>query len=570
MNNYLDYARKLSRRSYVEIIFGLYNKIANSKVENIESYYKQSFSVLNINNFKKTNIEYVSCEPGRTYPNENVRFINSDDSSKNTNQYRGYWSSEMSDNEGYFSNNPKITYYFSDLIDFTNLTLYFQEVVEQFVIRYYNNNDLIYTGSISGNNNLVVETNFENQKQFNILEIEFIKTYIPYRYIKYNNLDFGIVKTFSKDQLIDLDINNELDLYSDELVSNTATFIIKNPNKQYSLYEEDDSLNFLQEKQEIQIYHYLKVGNEFIQKPLGTYLVKEFNSNSLNIEFVCYDDIYFMNDIYYGSKFYNNENLVNILRDLFEYFNYVNYDLSDIENENILLTGYIPNVTFREALRLIVEASKCCVFKNKLGLTKIVYFGNVNDESILSLANYEIFNDNPVKNLYNNVVDIISHVYNEYKNEIVYNAQLEPGIYNILYNNYPCINAEIVDGDGIILKQFATGCQIEVNSSSKIIIKADVYNINKTRYRINKDVNATYDEYAIREIDNPLITTQYQEIAMWKLNKNSLTKNLEIMNIPTLELGDTITYEYNKGKTIDIKLTNLNYTNSIRMYIKGE
>ena len=267
---------------------------------------------------------------------------------------------------------------------------------------------------------------------------------------------------------------------------------------------------------------------------------------------------------------YNNENLVNILRDLFEYFNYVNYDLSDIENENILLTGYIPNVTFREALRLIVEASKCCVFKNKLGLTKIVYFGNVNDESILSLANYEIFNDNPVKNLYNNVVDIISHVYNEYKNEIVYNAQLEPGIYNILYNNYPCINAEIVDGDGIILKQFATGCQIEVNSSSKIIIKADVYNINKTRYRINKDVNATYDEYAIREIDNPLITTQYQEIAMWKLNKNSLTKNLEIMNIPTLELGDTITYEYNKGKTIDIKLTNLNYTNSIRMYIKGE
>lgn len=565
---YINACRKPTRNSYIEVVFGLYNKNANNFLESIDGDY-QEFNKPKITDNKVSYVNYVSCEPFRSYPSEDNYFINSRNPIYNANQNIGYWSISMSDEDGYFKENPQIIYLFNNLIELSNITLYFQEVVTDLSVIFYKNDVEIARQDIYGNNLLNFETSMviNDNLSYDKLTITFIRTAVPNRYVKFNNIEFGVLEVFEKNEILDIDINNETDLLSNELSSNTATITVRDYGD-YNVYNESGKLQYLQERQEISIYHYLKVKDEWVQKRLGTYLLKNYSNTDTQLTLNCYDDIYFMNKIYYGSKFYNNANAVDIFKDLFNYFNYTKFDLSDIENENILLTGYIPNVEFREALRLIAEASKCAVTKTREGITRILFFDSIKDESIINLQRNEVYIDQPVKNLYNNVIDIEEYIYNVFENKEVYNSILDKGIYTINLKEYPCVNLQ--SSGATILESYATGAVIEVNDKTQVIVTADVFNENKIVHRINLNPDVTLDGYAVNKVSNKLITSQYYSIAEWKLSRNNVVKNLQTMFMPFLELGDKIDFVNKYNKVISMRINNINITNSIKSYLKGE
>ena len=124
------------RVSYVIAKYGLYNKSAKNSVESISGNY-QSFSNIDklYNEIKDTNYNYISCEPNRVRLDETFYFLN-DKTKPNENENLAYWSLELSNEKGTFTNNPRIIYYFNSDIEFTETTLYFQEVCEEFNITY--------------------------------------------------------------------------------------------------------------------------------------------------------------------------------------------------------------------------------------------------------------------------------------------------------------------------------------------------------------------------------------------------------------------------------------------------
>lgn len=582
------------RKSYFIIKYGLYNKNAKNKINNVEST-KKSFSNLSqtYDEVREHNISYISCEPNRVNLSGGFAFIK-DKNQNNQSEKIGYWSNELSNSNGTFTNNPYIKYSFSTLIDFTDLTLYFQEVVKELKVRYYLYRELLYEINITNNELLEIETNKYSQDDkppyFNEIIIEFVKTKEPYRYVKFNEIDFGTYQTFKKDEIKSLDIIDELSIDSSELSANSMNVTINDDKGIYDILNPYNKLNLLQERQEMTCYHYLKVGNTYKEIPLGTFLLKnmQVENNALRLE--CYDDTYFMNKIYYGGKFYTNEECTQIFKDIFNYFGYSNEKyLIDDELVGIKLTGYIPQVEMREALRLVAEASGCVINKRRTGET---YIFKTYDPSIKTFKTSEYSNSVPQRNLYNNVIDIVEYNYNSQSedsilcslnitdisqtNEFIVNFNNVPIVYDLYKDNFNLLKNN--EGDYDIIELGATCCKVRVYSDNqKIELKGKYYIESSNVNRKFKQQNIVVDDYAITKIDNKLITNiNSNEIANWKLSRKEIKYSFDCLLTPYIEVGDTCKlmtkYKDLKGNIIkrEFTPTYINFTNSIIQKIEGE
>ena len=567
-----------NRVSYVVAKYGLYNKEAKGKIDNIIGT-KQSFSNANklYNEVKDIDLTYISCEPNRVKLNNKFCFI-FDKNKTNSNENIAYWSKEISNYEGFFISNPKLTIIMNQEIDFSELTLYFQEVCSFFTVFYYYNDSLIEKRNIVNNKYLVVTTNGVNtltNLKFNKIEIEFIKTIEPFRYIKLNEIDFGSVNKFSSNQILDFNIIDELSIDGSELSSNSLNLTLKNENGEFDILNPRNKLNMLQEKQEISMYYYLRVGGTFKELPLGTFLLKKISNNNTRITIEAYDDTYFMNKLYYGSKFYDNVEITTILNDLFTYFNYTKYSI-DKELVGIKLTGYIPIVEMREALRLITEAGGCVVSKTRYGTTNIF---KTYDPQIKTFNRREIFSENHKKNLFNNTIDINEYNYSDRKtNYLVYENTLDVGKHFIEFNEYPILQETLVkadtsNNDFTILGSYATSCLIEVKVKTKVILKATLIKVTSTTQRRLKGINPNMeiDNYAIDKVDNTLITKDNSTIiAQWKLGRGEVKYIFDTPVAPYIEVGDTCKYETKYNYKNDFVVTRIEFDNGIIQNVEGE
>lgn len=591
---YRNACKSPTRQSYIKVKYGLYDKQAKTKIANVICESKSFSNVAQTYDEKKTsNINYISCEPNRIKLNDTFCFVQ-DKNTINTNQNIGYWSNIMSNENCLFSSNdnPTITYNFNSNINFTDLTLHFQEIIVDMNVKYYLNNVLVFTRQIRNNDTPKFETSdivvYENSTYFDKLELEFIKTKEPYRYVKFNEIDFGVYKMFNNDEIDSLDIIDEMSIDSSELSSNSLTLNIKDIDNKYDVLNPNNQLKYLQDRQEMTVFHYLKVGNEYKEIPLGSYLLKKMQVNSNVLSLECYDDTYFMNDIYYGSKFYDNVECVEIFKDIFNYFNYdINKYFLDNELIGIKLSGYIPQVEMREALRIVAEASGCVINKTRYG---IAYVFRTYDNCVKVFGLDEYSGLVPQRNLYNNVIDIVQYNYDTISenNEILYSAIITKiGEYTIDFNKYPIAYSLYIDNpnsiknnnnDYNIIELNATCCKIKVNSENQLVeLNGKYYIQSKTTKRLVKDKTIDTSDYAINKIDNTLITkTNANEIGNWKLNASDISYNFTINSTPYIECGDTCKiqtkYKDGNGKYIfkHFVPTRLEFTNGIKQEMSGE
>ena len=591
---YIEACESNNRTSYIVAKYGLFNKNAKNEITMVVST-NQPFSIPSqtYDELKELEISYISCEPNRVKLNDKFIFIQ-DKSKTNINQNLGIWSKAMSDVNGLFLTPFEIEYQFSDQIAFTDLTLYFQDIVKDMNIKYYVDNSLIYTREIRNNDKLSFETTNSSStmatQYFNRLVLSFLSTKEPYRYIKLSEIDFGVYMTFKKEEIEDIEIIDELNIDTTLLSANSCTITIKDNKGEYDIINPYNKLKLLQEKQEINVFHYLKVGDTFKEVPLGTFLVKNLDYKNKKLIIESYDDRYFMNKTYYGSKFYINEPFKNVLKDLFDYFNYTSDRyLIDGELENKTINGYIPIVNFGEALRLICESVGAVITKNRFGITKIIKnFGS----AIKIFKNREYEKSSPTKQLYNNVIDIYEYSYKEEtENRVLFEGTLSQGnheivfdkspiIYNMYKDDYNLLKSDINNNNYNIVKLYASGCLIEVTSTSADVnLSGKCYMISKTIKRIYKNgvQNTNVDEYAISKVDNALIGSERtEEIANWKLNKNEFKYSFTCNLMPYIEVGDTcklqIPYKTINGHSISKTFvpTKLVINMGIKQDIEGE
>lgn len=590
---YIEACENPIRESYVVAKYGLFNKEAKGNIISVTASTNfKPFSITSqtYDEVKDTTIEYISCEETRVRLDGTFAFLQNKDSS-NSNQNIGIWSNEMSNSNGSFTSPYQIIYTFNKNIEFIELTMYFQEVISSMDIYYYLDNSLIYTKSIENNNSLVINTHDESvdnsNKFFNKIILSIKSTETGHRYVKLNEIDFGGYQTLNKDDIAELEIIDEISVDSSSMVSNSCQIKIKDLKGEYDFINPYNKLKYLQEKQMLSIYHYLKVGSAYKEVSLGTFLIKDMDYAEKKLIINAYDDRYFMNKTYYGSKFYINEPVKNVLKDLFDYFGYTSdkYIIDDELNDNVI-NGYIKNVKFSEALRLICESCCAVITKDRYGKT---YIFKTYDKPIKLFRNGEYSNASPKKNLYNNVIDVKEYKYIE-SNEIVelYKGDLSKGTHVIIFDkspiiyknykdNYSLIKGDISNTNYNIISLYATSCVVEVLNDTNVVLQGKVYTSSTTTKRIQKNTLIDVDEYAITSVDNTLINSNNSnDVAMWKLNKSDVKYSFDINSMPYIEVGDMckiqLPYKSLNGNTINKTFipTKLKFTLGVKESIEGE
>lgn len=573
---YKNACDKSERKSYIIAKYGQFDKKIKSNINSVVSNDLQLFSNKDktYNDIKETKVNYITCEPNRVLLNSEFCFI-SNKNKNNISENIAFFSNRLSNENG--ETNTKITYNFNSKSIMTNIILYFQEICSQIDVKFYNDNELICNINIDENYSKNVEVKVPEsylENTFNKIEIIINKTEFPYRYVKLNEIDFGNFQIFSNNEIIDINIIDELSIDSSELSANYLSLIIDDNKQEYNILNPANKLSNLQEKQEITVYHYLKVFDTYKEVPLGTFLLKDFKSGGNKLQIEAYDDTYFMNKIYYGSNFYNNVRAKDVFVDLFNYFNYANYIIDD-ELNNIYLTGYIPVVQFNEAIRLIAEASRCLINKDRYGKLRVFPRNDKYTASRIFPTRLQ-FKENHEKNLFNNIIDINEYSYTLKENQEVFNAELERGIYTIKLSKFPIIPETLVKAEENIYYSIrnvtATSFDITVGTDkTKVVLNANLMEQTNIVRRYKKEENIEQEEFTISRVDNTLITlSNSKEVADWKFDRKNIVYRFDTLTIPYIETGDVCGIKTIYNQMPYFNITRIEYDKSFIQHIEGE
>lgn len=261
-----------------------------------------------------------------------------------------FWTSELSDDNGNFLDNPVLTILFSENHTSTGLTFHFVgELPLQFQVRWY---DL--TG------NMIALKSFQPDipdfyarnlvENYGKLEIEFQKTK-PYRYVKLWGIDYGVVVTWDEDDIKTASLVEETDPISNALKINKLTFQFVDRESEFNLANSEGLHKALQKKQHIEPYEVVDGERMY----LGRYFLTTPSSDKSLAKMEATDYIGLLDDTdFKDGRVYNGELAGNVLADIF-----AGTDIPFEVAEDVAATplyGWLKIQTRRKALREVLFA----------------------------------------------------------------------------------------------------------------------------------------------------------------------------------------------------------------------
>ena len=285
----------------------------------------------------------------------------------------GWWSSAISDDSGAFQNNPKITFTFQKPHSSIGFTFNFAETVQDITASAYNGSTLIGTKNFTGLNaaEAILDFPVENYNQL-VFEI---KRVLPNHYAKLLEIDFGIEYVYDdeKQNLLGFDVLEEIDLMSNTISSNTMTVTLNNPDQRFNMYNPQNEIKFLQERQKLTEGVDLLIDGNWESVPLGQHYLSLWESPSQNsTKFTAYDITSLMGATYYNSRMYSAERGETILTELFTAAGcydelgtpmfYIHPNIRDVK-----LSGYVAPMSFKDALQRIAFALGAVVKVDRYG-----------------------------------------------------------------------------------------------------------------------------------------------------------------------------------------------------------
>jgi hypothetical protein len=263
-----------------------------------------------------------------------------------------FWSDVLSKDGCTFETNPKITITFKEQHTSAAITLYFEdEPPAELKITWY---------TIAGTK-LITETFYpdsliyvcNNQVQnYGKIEIEFVRTSFPQRYIKLQYILYGKYIVWDKDMIQTAKVQEDIDVTSAALSINEADISIVDMNNDFDAENENGAWKSVQKTQEVTLSEF-KNGNMI---PMGAFFINDFSFSKNIAKFKLVDVVGLLDKYtFYDGQVYNNVRAEVILNAIFATAGIKKYTI-DEEVGNILLSGYLAIQTCRKALQQVCFA----------------------------------------------------------------------------------------------------------------------------------------------------------------------------------------------------------------------
>lgn len=305
--------------SFIEVSYRISDPAAEADAQASDNGHLPEANTAEIvDNLEKSYSKYLTFEQNSWALNGSGVFL-----SEVATQNMGYVSSVLSDETGRFLEHPVVTISFSRVFESTipgitiNWSSAFNECANSFIVTAYNGETVVATASVEGNtaNTSVVEMPIQG---YNKIEIEITEWCFPFRRARIEEIVIGLVKVFSKTQLLGFQHTQSADLLSFELPKAEILFELSNVEGDWNPDNPQGVFKYLLERQEITARYGYKLdgGVEWISA--GTFYMSEWETpqNGITASFTARDLLEFMGNPFTATS--GNYTLAALARMAFE------------------------------------------------------------------------------------------------------------------------------------------------------------------------------------------------------------------------------------------------------------
>ena len=186
--------------------------------------------------------------------------------------------------------------------------------------------------------------------------------------LKVKSIQFGIGLQFTDAQILHTTRNNVVSHISAEIPTKQFNFTINNRSNDFSRDNPYGYSNYLQEKQEVTFEYGRDMPDGSVYKIKGgKVLLKSWTSNDYEASFTCVGYLDFLDGKYNLGKIYpEGISAYDLAEDVLFDANITNYKLDD-SMKRIQIFNPVPVCEYRDALKMIANASRCVLYEDRDG-----------------------------------------------------------------------------------------------------------------------------------------------------------------------------------------------------------
>lgn len=441
-----------------------------------------------------------------------------------------YVSSYMSDKNCLFSDKACITLTSSVYLTTLGLTMVFDSIDKNYAkklkVKAYRDSTMImdkdYT--LSSYSDRLIFADNEELVRWNKIEIYFIESSLPYRRIRVNQLLFGIMETYTDENLISAESKEKTTMINSELPTHTFKFTIDNMNKLFNPDNPQGWYRYILQQQPISYEWGYQLDDGTIEWILGgkMLLTGSVEVGENQVSFSTTSLINYLTKVY-KKGVYNSSgrSLYDLAVDVLEDSNIDSsqYNLwSGLKS--IKTDAPLPKLEARQLLQIIATTGNCILFTNRENVINIQPFNYVLNPDGMS---YDFITSNPVvkvqSELHNTIIYINHYSKEDNVSELFKNESLEitgTKTIEIEYDLATDISATITGGTIVNANYYGRYAMLKITNTGEdtISLKVSGKKINNSQTIDSKQFN---DDGENIEYKNDLITQMVESSKETKL-----------------------------------------------------
>lgn len=441
-----------------------------------------------------------------------------------------YVSSYMSDKNCLFSDKACITLTSSVYLTTLGLTMVFDSIDKNYAkklkVKAYRDSTMImdkdYT--LSSYSDRLIFADNEELVRWNKIEIYFIESSLPYRRIRVNKLLFGIMETYTDENLISAESKEKTTMINSELPTHTFKFTIDNMNKLFNPDNPQGWYRYILQQQPISYEWGYQLDDGTIEWILGgkMLLTGSVEVGENQVSFSTTSLINYLTKVY-KKGVYNSSgrSLYDLAVDVLEDSN---IDSSQYKLwsglKSIKTDAPLPKLEARQLLQIIATTGNCILFTNRENVINIQPFNYVLNPDGMS---YDFITSNPVvkvqSELHNTIIYINHYSKEDNVSELFKNESLEitgTKTIEIEYDLATDISATITGGTIVSANYYGRYAMLKITNTGEdtISLKVSGKKINNSQTIDSKQFN---DDGENIEYKNDLITQMVESSKETKL-----------------------------------------------------
>ena len=522
--NMIEQLKKPKRNlGFLKVKFNIVDPETNP---DLSSNSEEIFS--DLNNIKETTIpqtkNYATLEKNFWLLNDSQPIYGSEELEQT------YVSSYMSDKNCLFSDKACITLTSSVYLTTLGLTMVFDSIDKNYAkklkVKAYRDSTMImdkdYT--LSSYSDRLIFADNEELVRWNKIEIYFIESSLPYRRIRVNQLLFGIMETYTDENLISAESKEKTTMINSELPTHTFKFTIDNMNKLFNPDNPQGWYRYILQQQPISYEWGYQLDDGTIEWILGgkMLLTGSVEVGENQVSFSTTSLINYLTKVY-KKGVYNSSgrSLYDLAVDVLEDSNIDSsqYNLwSGLKS--IKTDAPLPKLEARQLLQIIATTGNCILFTNRENVINIQPFNYVLNPDGMK---YDFITSNPVvkvqSELHNTIIYINHYSKEDNVSELFKNESLEitgTKTIEIEYDLATDISATITGGTIVSANYYGRYAILKITNTGEdtISLKVSGKKINNSQTIDSKQFN---DDGENIEYKNDLITQMVESSKETKL-----------------------------------------------------